>query len=120
MTDTPQLERCTDCEHVQYPARGFCEQCISPSTELGAVDDAGTLISWSILHASLEPALRPHLPLTVASVKLASGPVVFAYFKGDPTSVGQPVRIGCVIDPNGRFVLVAQAADESMSDENFF
>ena len=120
MSDEPQLERCTDCGHVQYPSRGFCEQCMSPSTELGDVDDAGTLVSWSILHSSLEPALRPYLPLTVASIELASGPMVVAYFKGDPASVGQPVHIRCIVDPTGRFVLVAQSADESVSPENFF
>ena len=120
MTDEPQLERCTDCEHVQYPARGFCEQCLSPGTEPVAIDEAGTLLSWSILHTSLEPALRPYLPLTAASIALPSGPVVITYFKGNPASIGQPVRVECVMDPNGRFVLVAKGADDSASLDNFF
>ena len=120
MNETPKIERCTDCGHVQYPERGFCEHCMSPGTELVSVDEAGKLISWTVLHTSLEPEIRPHLPLTVASIELASGPVVITYFKGDATTVGQAVRLGCVVDPNGRFVLVAQPADEPASLDNFF
>lgn len=120
MTGGQALERCTDCAHVQYPARGFCERCLSPSTDVGPVGDAGTLLSWSTLHASLNQRLRPYLPLTVASIELDSGPVVMAYFSGLPNKAGQPVRIATVPDPSGTPVLLARARDDTTSPENLF
>lgn len=119
MSKTTQLERCADCAHVQYPSRGFCAQCLSPNVRTDPVGDAGRLVSWTTLQTSLEPALRQHLPLTIASVKLDEGPVVIAYFNGQPDKVGQSVNIALVADPAGTPMLVAQSHTDATPPETF-
>jgi uncharacterized OB-fold protein len=119
MSTAPYLERCTDCEYVQYPPRGFCSRCLSAGVDVAAIRGPGALVSWTALHLSLEPAVSEHLPLTIVSVKLDEGPVVIAYFHGEPERVGQPVKLASVTGPAGTPVLVARAKDDSRLPETF-
>lgn len=119
MTAEPQLEHCADCAHVQYPPRGFCQRCLSPDVAEKAITSPGKLLSWTNLHVSLEPDLRPHLPLTIASVALDDGPVVITYFMGQPKT-GQSVNVGSSVDPIGRSVLIARPEDKPAAAENLF
>ena len=119
MTTDTQLENCADCTHVQYPPRGFCERCLSPNVAESPVSGSGQVLSWTNLHISLEPTLRPHLPITIASVRLDAGPIVITYLVGQPVA-GQSVRIGSIVDPLGRSVLVARSDDNTATAESLF
>ena len=119
MNRSPYLERCTDCDQVQYPPRGFCGRCLSAHVNDQSIGEAGELLSWATLRTSLEPAIAEHLPLTIASVKLDEGPVVIAYFNGQPRRAGQPVKISSGNGPAGDQVLVARSADDSKLPDIF-
>ena len=109
------LEHCADCGNTQFPPRSFCARCLSSDVSGLPMGKAGELISWTTLHTSMEPALHKHLPLTISSIKLAEGPVVIAYFDGQPDHIGQPVRISQLTDPTGTQVLVAQPPEATAS-----
>ena len=83
------------------------------------IGEAGELLSWTILHMSLEPTIAAHLPLTIASVKLAQGPVIITYFNGQPQHTGQPVKIAPVAGPAGSQVLVARPAEDIRAPDIF-
>ena len=86
------LPVCRKCSTVQYPLRDVCVQCLSDELEWAQVDNTGEVLAITVLHYSLEEKFKSQLPLHVASVKLASGPVVMAF--GDPAlKAGQEVSV---------------------------
>ncbi len=100
------LPRCRDCEAVQYPLREICGNCLGDNLEWGPVPAGGKLISWTRLHASVEPFFREHLPWPVGSVKLDCGPVVIAHLAVATPVTGMPVNVLPFLDGNGAPVLV--------------
>lgn len=100
------LPRCRDCETVQYPLREICGNCLGDNLEWGPVPAGGKLVSWTRLHASVEPFFREHLPWPVGSVKLDCGPVVIAHLAVETPVPGMPVSVLPFLDGNGAPVLV--------------
>ena len=100
------LPRCRDCEMVQYPLRELCGNCLGDNLEWGPVPADGNLISWTRLHASVEPFFRGHLPWPVGSVKLDCGPVVIAHLAVALPASGMRVNVLPYLDGNGVPVLV--------------
>jgi len=101
------LPRCRDCEMVQYPLRELCGNCLGDNLDWGPVPAEGKLISWTRLHASVEPFFREHLPWPVGSVKLDCGPVVIAHLAVALPATGMGVNVLSYPDGNGVPVLVA-------------
>ena len=67
-----RLQRCTDCQHVYFPPRPFCEKCASRNVEWFKASGKGTLYSYIINHRP-----RPDIstePHAIAVVQLAEGP----------------------------------------------
>ena len=118
MTAAPglQLQVCQSCGWVQYPNRQVCRECLDGELERQPVDDAGRMVSWTPLHASLDPWFAAQLPWPVASVKLNCGPVVLAHLIGEQPHVGQQLRVSCLQDPEGREVLVAFPSGDEVPD----
>jgi uncharacterized OB-fold protein len=86
------LPVCQKCSTVQYPLRDVCVQCLSDALEWAQVDNTGEVLATTVLHYSLEEKFKSQLPLHVASVKLASGPVLMVF--GDPAlKAGQGVTV---------------------------
>ena len=107
---------CAACGRAQYPDREVCGQCLGGELGPQVVDGAGELLSWTRLHASLEPVFRDRLPWLVASVRLRAGPVVLAHWAGAEPVIGQPVQVAMLRDPADREVLVAIAAGGEWPD----
>jgi uncharacterized OB-fold protein len=103
-----QLQVCQQCGAVQYPARDVCRACLGGELEAGPVDGHGAIVSWTRLHASLEPLVRDRLPLVIVSVKLAAGPVVLAHWTGAEPVMGQAVEVGTLEDETDGRVLGAK------------
>ena len=59
------LQCCSQCRHVNYPARELCGNCLADSLQWQRVDNTGTVLSIAQLHYSLEPEYAEHLPWTV-------------------------------------------------------
>ncbi|MDJ0926883.1 MAG: OB-fold domain-containing protein [Gammaproteobacteria bacterium] len=106
-----QLLVCDDCGKVQYPDREICADCLGGTLTRKTIDNGGELLSWTRLHASLEPMFQQALPWLIASVRLSSGPVVVAHWVGAEPTMGQAVQVVMVDDPQDRKVLVALDAD---------
>lgn len=102
--DQLMLQQCGACGTVQYPPREICGQCLSTTLDWTTIDGMGHVLSHTVLRTSLDPWFRDHLPITVALVKLAAGPVLYA-FAPHPIAAGTAVRVRAVIDPSGEAVL---------------
>ncbi len=105
------LQSCDDCGAVQYPEREVCRQCLGASLTPRPVDAKGRILSWTRLHASLDPWFRERLPWTIVSLELAAGAVALAHWAGDddPVIAAQVAVVQCQ-DHAGRRVLVALPA----------
>lgn len=102
-----ELQVCRQCARVQYPVREVCRDCLSGELEWQLVDNSGEVLSWTRLHASLEPMFRERLPWIVVAVQLNAGPVVLAHWAGAEPAIGQAVTVQAIRDPAGRQVLAA-------------
>lgn len=100
------LPRCRDCGTVQYPLREMCRTCLGDNLEWGPVPAEGKLLSWTRLHASVEPFFRAHLPWPVGSVQLECGPVILAHLGIHAPASGMQVRVLPCLDRGGVPVLV--------------
>ncbi|HTW70427.1 MAG TPA: zinc ribbon domain-containing protein [Acetobacteraceae bacterium] len=71
-----RLQRCADCGRAQYPPREVCGTCLSEMLHWDSADFLpGRVLARTVLHHSNEPAMRPHLPLTIGLVQFDAGPV---------------------------------------------
>lgn len=109
--DALTLQRCRQCEQVNYPPRELCGHCLADALQWQAVPDGGAVQSLVQLHYSLEPAYAGQLPWTVASVKLDCGPVVLAHAPPG-TAIGARVKVRMVRDNSGNIMLAALDSDE--------
>lgn len=114
------LQVCADCQSLQYPPREICRQCLGDELVWQAVDPAGTVQSWTRLHASGNDFFRDHLPWLTGSIKLQCGPVVFAHLTADCAKTGTGVRIVNRLDRSGQAVLIAipENAELPITDKN--
>ncbi len=104
------LQRCGQCQHVNYPPRELCGNCLADSLQWQPVDNTGIVQSVAQLHYSLEPEYAEHLPWTVASIKLDCGPLVLAHLQPDIMS-GATVTLKLVQDQAANRMLVATGVD---------
>ena len=104
--DDLQLQVCSDCGQVNYPARELCGSCLADALHWQAVDATGTVQSLTELHYSQENEYTQHLPWRVASVKLDCGPVALAHLQ--PGVLPQDrVTLRPLCDRHGNRMLVA-------------
>ena len=87
-----ELLACADCGAVQQPRRPVCHACLSDRLVTRAVADEGELLATTRIHRSLDPAFASRLPVAIGTVKLAAGPVIFAFLSG-PARAGTRVRV---------------------------
>jgi hypothetical protein len=60
--------RCPICRRVLVPPRGFCERCFVPVDDFVAVEDKGTLTTFTIVYAHFTSLPPP--PYCVGIIKL--------------------------------------------------
>jgi uncharacterized OB-fold protein len=71
-----RLQRCTSCSTVQHPPGEVCRSCQAADFDDVAVRPTGTVVSYSIVHHAVHPALRSTVPYNVAVVALDEHPDV--------------------------------------------
>ena len=64
------LQRCLDCDLVEYPPRTACMWCGGAQLEWVAVEGKGVVYSYSEVHHAIQPALRAHAPYLILMVEL--------------------------------------------------
>ena len=113
-----ELLVCDDCGKAQYPDREICADCFGGELSCQSVDGSGELLSWTRLHASLEPMFQDRLPWLIASVRLQAGLSLLVHWAGDEPQIGQAVKVVMIDDPAGRRVLVGQPAGADLAAVN--
>ena len=100
------LQRCTDCDAIQYPPRELCAACLSDHLEWRVSDgEPGEVLATTTLHHSHDAGFRPHLPLAIALVRLDSGPRIVCF--APAATSRRRVHVTASVDAEGRPVLTA-------------
>jgi uncharacterized OB-fold protein len=108
------LQHCSNCEHINYPVRELCGNCLADSLVWQSVDGGATVQSVTALHYPLETNFSGQLPWRIASVKLDVGPVAFAHLQPGLECKAR-VTLSIAQDEIGNHVLVATGEHESAS-----
>ncbi len=113
-----RLQKCAECDVVQYPPRDACSNCWSEDLHWREVDAGGKLISETVLDASTNVYFRERLPWRIGAVKMNAGPVVTAHLHEDVEKDGA-VRLIARTDRSGQGVLMAlpEKETENMADD---
>ena len=65
-----RLQRCIDCDLVEYPPRTACMWCGGSSLEWTAVEGRGAVYSYTEVHHAIQPAMRAVAPYLILMVEL--------------------------------------------------
>ena len=69
------MQRCSDCQHYQYPPATFCEKCRSPKSGWVEVSGRGKVFSWIVVrHPIPREVFGDMVPYVVALIELEEGP----------------------------------------------
>lgn len=123
------LQRCADCDAVQYPPRAACHRCLSPRLPWREQDGAGELLSATTLAHSNDLFFSERLPWRLGLVRLDAGPSLIVHLHGAlpelpeaPEAGAAPVRVRVAarLDRSGQAVLIAFPSAESpdMADDS--
>ncbi len=116
------MQVCTDCGSINYPPRELCGQCLADALLWKPVDDSGTLLQAVELHHSLWEFFKRRLKNSswpIATVKMHSGPVVFAHLaahlfdlggSASALSSGSELKVFSFTDSGRQAVLIAVPA----------
>src|SRR5688572_18291561 len=72
-----RLPRCTDCDQIFFPPRGFCPSCLGENVTWERASGRGTLHSYVINHRP-HPGWAQEGPYAIAIVQLEEGPRVMS------------------------------------------
>lgn len=72
------VQLCHDCQHKQMYPRQRCLKCYSKNLGWARVSGAGTLLSYTVMHAAPPTAFQEDLPYALGIIKLEEGPQLLA------------------------------------------
>jgi len=110
------LPKCEDCQTIQYPPREICCHCLGHHLAWRDIDPAGKVLAFTHLHASLEDFFREHLPMSVAFVKLDSGPCLYAHVAKSAAKKDQRVQVLNRLDKSEQAVFLAIPEGDNSHD----
>ena len=70
------LQRCAECDAIQYPPRDVCSACLSPQLSWQDISPEGEILAETTIHAVSKLYFRERVPWRVGTVQLDAGPVV--------------------------------------------
>lgn len=85
------LQKCSDCTRVRFPAMVTCPYCGSRAFETVSVSGNGTVYSWVVVHRPFHPAFADAIPYVIASVDLDEGPRMVGRLEGGEPRCDLPV-----------------------------
>jgi len=91
-----RIQRCDACGHHQFPPQGFCRHCSSGRLRWVAASGRGTVLSYTIVHWSPNPAYAAEAPYSLALIQLDEGPRMLSNIIGCPPGsikIGMAVRV---------------------------
>ena len=114
-----ELQRCRDCQAVQYPPVEACSRCLSVRLRWELQSGDGLLIAQTELAHSNDLFFRERLPWRLGMVRLDCGPTVVVHLHGDCLPAPARVRVDARLDRSGQAVLFALPDTETanMADD---
>lgn len=113
------LQVCNDCQSIKYPPAEICAECLGEALEWQDVDGTGKVLALTEVLATPDDFYRELIPVAMGTVKLASGPVVFALFPDASLESGVEVRVVAVTDVRGTPLLLAHNQGVDIASEDF-
>lgn len=101
------LQRCRDCDKVQYHYRAHCSHCFSQDIEDFDSTGIGAVWTYSVVHRNSSAAYRDKLPYVVATIELEGGVKVLGNVVGgdpDAIEIGTPVRVDFARSATGQMI----------------
>ena len=77
------LQRCRECDRYIYYPRPICHHCASFDLEWVQVSGEATLFSFTKVWSPEHPYFKPDVPITIGTVELQIGPMMFARIQTD-------------------------------------
>lgn len=114
------LQRCEQCQHIQYPPREICRQCFADELIWEEMASAGELIANTTIEISTNAYFRDYGAVNVGLVKLDCGPSMFVHLVSGLQETGLRVRVVNRADLSGESVFIAlpeESKDESALSE---
>ena len=90
------LQRCDDCQHVQFYHRLLCSACGSRALSLVDASGKGRVRTFTIIRRAVSEAFEPDVPYVVALIELAEGPTMMTnvvHCDAESVRIGQPVTL---------------------------
>ncbi len=90
------LQRCRDCQTVQFRPRAVCASCLSSRIEHFIASGRGSVYTFTVTHQNNLPAFREACPYVLAYVELEEGPQLMTHIVGcevQEVRVGMPVEV---------------------------
>ena len=100
------LQCCASCNHINYPKRELCGNCLADELCWQPVNGAGTVQSFTDLHYPLEDNFSKNLPWRVGSIMLDAGPVTLAHLQPG-LNCNDRVKLSIAKDQSNNYMLVA-------------
>src|SRR5262245_44305578 len=90
------LQKCDACGAFRWTPQVLCRVCYAPEYTWTETGGRGTVYSFTIVHQPQTPAFREELPILIAIVELAEGPLMLTNLVGcapEDVVVGMPVEV---------------------------
>ncbi len=89
------LQRCEQCRRWIYYPRMLCPYCLSERVAWTPAAGRGELHSYSIVYHPAHPYFNDKIPIILAAVRLAEGPIMVASMTGDISRlrIGAPAHV---------------------------
>lgn len=97
-----RLQKCRNCQHVQFYPRIACSQCGSDSLEWTAAGGSGTVNSYTVIRQAISQEYKALLPYVAAIVELDEGPTMMTVIvDADELEVTVGARVSLAFLPWG-------------------
>ena len=103
------LPHCQVCARSHWPSREICPYCLGHEIQWTEIESSGSVVTATLLHHSLEPRFREHLPVCVATIQLDCGVCVLVYLDSGDLAIGDRVIVSTGTGPTGQEALVAKS-----------
>ena len=100
------LQRCIQCDHVQFYPRLVCTACGTRELTWTESSGRGAVSTFTVMRRAVSPAFEADVPYVVALVTLDDGPTMMTNLVDcDPNAVSIGQRVRVVFERRGEVVL---------------
>ena len=100
------LQRCTECDHVQFYPRLVCTACGGRELAWTESSGRGAVRTFTVIRRAVSPAFEADVPYVVALIALDEGPTMMTNLVDcDPNAVSIGQRVRVVFERRGEVVL---------------